>query len=67
MSYSAIIQLQEDEETYLTLITSEQDYAYDMVIESIFNLLAILSMGNHKFDGAVINRLKFRVEELRDK
>ncbi len=65
--YSARIEFKEHAQTYISLETKSHEKAHDMVIDAIFNLLAILSMGDHTFDDNVIGRLKFRVEELRIK
>lgn len=66
MSFQATVKFKEDNETYLTLTTNHKEYAHDMVIDAIFNMMALLCMGDHKFDDDVIDHIIRRAEELRD-
>ncbi len=67
MSFQSIIKFENCGETYLTIQSHHTDHAYDMVISSIYSLLAILDFSENKFDDDVIDCLKMRVEELRHK
>lgn len=65
--YSSRIEFLENSQTYFTIETKSHNKAHYMVIDAIFNLMAILSMGDQCFDDEIIDRLKFRIEELRIK
>ncbi len=67
MSYQSIIKFTHCSDTYLTIQSTYTEYAHDMVISSIYSLLALLDFSDHKFDDDVIDHLKMRVEELRSK
>lgn len=67
MSFQATVKFKEDNETYLTLTTNYKEYAYEMVIDAIYNMLTLLYREDHKFDDDFIDHLKMRVEELRHK
>lgn len=65
MSFQSIIKFQECGDTYITMQSSPTEHAYDMVIQSIYSLLALLDFSDHRFDDDVIDHLKLRVEDLR--
>lgn len=67
MSFQSLIKFQECGDTYLTIQSSPTEHAYDMVIQSIYSMLALLYFSDHRFDDDVIDHLKLRVEELRNK
>ena len=67
MDFQAQIRFKDDGVTYLTMETQHKEHAYDMVLEIIYNSLALLSMANHSFYDDVIDNIKMRVEELRSK
>jgi len=67
MSFQAIIKFSHEGNEYLTVQSSFSEYAHDMVISSIYSLLALLDFSDHKFDDDLIDHLKMRVEELRHK
>jgi hypothetical protein len=67
MSFQSIIKFQHEGNEYLTVQSSYSKYAHDMVISSIYSLLALLDFSNHRFDDDLIDHLKMRVEELRNK
>lgn len=65
MSFQALITFLDNDEEYLKIHTRPEVEAYNMVLNSISDLLSLLNTCNHKFDDDVINRLQFRMEELR--
>lgn len=67
MSFQSIIKFNQHSETYLTIQSGYVENAYDMVLSSVYSLLALLDFGEHRFDDEVIDHLKMRVEELRHK
>jgi len=67
MSYQSIIKFTVDGDPYLTIQSRYTEHAHDMVISSIYSLLAILDFSDKGFDDQVIDHLKMRVEELRNK
>lgn len=52
--------------TYFTIHTSPQTEDYDVILESIWSLLSLLEVGNHKFDADVIELLTKRLEVMKD-
>ena len=67
MSFQAIIKFSHEGSEYLTVQSAFSEYAHSMVISSIYSLLALLEFSDHKFDDDLIDHLKMRVEELRNK
>lgn len=59
------IEIQEHDETYLTIQGSLHQEPYDAVLETLWSLLALLAFGAHKFDDAVIDRLLTRIQEFK--
>ena len=66
MSFQSIIKFYHEGHNYLTVQSNHSEYAYDMVLSSIYSLLALLDFSDHKFDDDVIDHLIRRVEELRN-
>ena len=67
MSYEATINFTFEDSHYLTIKSSYCCDSYDVTLSCIYSLIALLELGNHKFDDDVIDYLKTRIEELRDK
>ncbi len=67
MSYNAIITFHDCGDDYLTITSPYRENPQDMVISSIYNLLSLLDFGDNKFEDDVIDHLKMRIEELRNK
>ncbi len=65
MSFQAQIRFLENDEVYLTVQTHPEEPSFDMVLDVIFSSLALLIMGDHKFDDEIVDRLIRRVEEIR--
>jgi len=65
MNFQSTIHFNNNGEEYLTITSSPSEYAHDMVLSSIYSLLALLDFSEHRFDNEVIDHLKMRVEQLR--
>lgn len=52
---------------YLTITSSYEENAQDMILSSIYNLLVLLDFSDPKLDEDIIDNLKNIVEGLRDK
>lgn len=66
MSYHSIVTFYHEGESYFTMKSEPKAKPPDMALTTIYNLMAILYLGNSKFDDDVIDHLLMRVEELRD-
>lgn len=66
MSFQSIIKFSHEGNEYLTVQSSFCEEAHDMVISSIYSLLALLDFSEHRFDDDLIDHMIRRVEELRD-
>jgi len=65
MSFQSIIKFSHEGNEYLTVQSSYAQYAHDMVISSIYSLLALLDFSEHRFDDDLIDHMIRRVDELR--
>jgi hypothetical protein len=67
MEYQSIIKFLHEGNEYFTVQSSCTEYAHDMVISSIYSLLNLLDYSDHEFDDNLIDHLKSRIEELRNR
>ena len=67
MSFQSTIKFSHEGNPYLTITSDYREYAHDMVLSSIYSLLALLDFSDKKIDDDIIDHLKMRVEELRNK
>ncbi len=67
MSFQSTISFVHNGEKYLTVTSGPSEFAHDMVISSICSLIALLDMGDHKFDDDLIDNLQARIEAYRKK
>lgn len=66
MSFQAIINFNHVGENYLTVQTTYEEYAHDMVLETLHSCISLLYLCEHKFDDDTIDKIIRRIEELRE-
>ncbi len=67
MSFQSTVKFYHGGNNYLTVQSNHTEHAHDMVLSTIYSLLALLDFSLQTFDDDVIDHLKMRVEELRCK
>jgi len=67
MSFQAKIDFTHDGNPYLTILSEYSEYAQDVILSAIYNLINLLEIGDHKFDDNIIDHLKNRFDEMRIK
>lgn len=64
MSFHSTIHFNNNGEEYLTITSSPSEYVHEVVVSSIYSLLALLEFSEHRLNNEVIDHLKMRVEQL---
>ncbi len=66
MKYRVNLEFLEYGEQYLKVQGTLHDEAHDACLDSIWQMLALLAFGDHKFDDDVIDRLTKRLDKFRN-